>query len=599
MNPLQNNDLETRADHQRAVRQLYEPLRSRFMESGAGLVFNEPNAPKVKMSGYARPLFGIVPLVAGGGAFDDWDRYRRGLVAGTDPDHDDYWGPLEDSCQQFVEFAPVGFALACTPEHLWEPLDVDEKAQVATFLEKINTFELPDDNWLFFQVLTNLGLREVGRGEEGESTRSALDRLESFALPGGWYRDGYKRTRDYYIAWAMHTYGLVYAVLNGEDDPERASRFRKRARSFAQDYRDWFDGRGRALPYGRSLGYRFAQASFWGALAYARENPFPWPEIRGLWQRNINWWLDQPIFEPDGTLSVGYRYSSSKPTTERYMTRSAVYWALKAFLPLALPDNHPFWQADPEPLSSLPPVRPQSEANQIVCRDGANAHHYALTAGPADQPFYVAGSYGKFAYSTSFGFSASTDSNLAASGHDSSLALSTDGRQYHPRRDLRDQSVDETQVHATWDPWDGVTVESWTVPSLPWHIRIHRCETDQQLQLVEGGFPIPNAGEDDHQRTVTDSRARFTTSGGTSEIIDPLDHRSGTIVHQTPETNVMHEQTTVPTLCGELSPGVQWHATTAVATPTGNPNWGNPPSFERHGDGLVVTDDEETILDTR
>jgi hypothetical protein len=36
-----------------------------------------------------------VPLVAGGGEFDHWDRWCEGLANGTDPDHPEYWGACE------------------------------------------------------------------------------------------------------------------------------------------------------------------------------------------------------------------------------------------------------------------------------------------------------------------------------------------------------------------------------------------------------------------------------------------------------------------------------------------------------------------------
>ncbi len=95
-NPLAGNPLATRADVQRAVRDLVEPVvphlspgsaRAR-LGSGAAL-FPQRVA---ELEGYARPLYGIVPLVAGGGEFDHWDRWCEGLANGTDPDHPEYGG---------------------------------------------------------------------------------------------------------------------------------------------------------------------------------------------------------------------------------------------------------------------------------------------------------------------------------------------------------------------------------------------------------------------------------------------------------------------------------------------------------------------------
>ena len=81
-----------------------------------------------------QPLFGIAPLVAGGGDFAHWDLYREGLKNGTDPTHLEYWGDVKSMDQRHVEAAAIGYALMLVPGHLWEPLDDETKSRVATWL---------------------------------------------------------------------------------------------------------------------------------------------------------------------------------------------------------------------------------------------------------------------------------------------------------------------------------------------------------------------------------------------------------------------------------------------------------------------------------
>ena len=38
---------------------------------------------------------------------------------------------------------------------------------------------------------------------------------------------------------------------------------------------------------------------------------------------------------------------------EDYNAPGSPYWALKTYLMLALPESHPFWQAEEQPLPSL------------------------------------------------------------------------------------------------------------------------------------------------------------------------------------------------------------------------------------------------------
>jgi len=69
---------------------------------------------------------------------------------------------------------------------------------------------------------------------------------------------------------------------------------------------------GRAIPFGRSVGYRFAMVSFWGALAYADVElpaPLTWGMVKGIVMRHLRWWQTQPdIWSPSGTLTIGYSY---------------------------------------------------------------------------------------------------------------------------------------------------------------------------------------------------------------------------------------------------------------------------------------------------
>ena len=78
----------------------------------------------------------------------------------------------------------------------------------------------------------------------------------------GWYHDGNKGQLDYYIPFAIHFYGLLYAKFMVKEDPEYSYILKERGRKFADDFIYWFDKDGREIPYGRSLTYRFAHGAF-------------------------------------------------------------------------------------------------------------------------------------------------------------------------------------------------------------------------------------------------------------------------------------------------------------------------------------------------
>lgn len=601
MTPLSNSAPRTRDEFETVVRELYDPLREHYSPGNARVrpaaTGSHCDSAAAELEGFSRPLWGLVPFGVHR-EVEDWDRIREGLVNGTDPNHEEYWGEAGDYDQRHVEMAAIGFGLALVPEELWEPLSGSERANLATWLNQIHDAELPACNWYFFRVLTDLGLRSVGAEHDRESTETTLEELESYAVGDGWYTDGPPEDGspvDYYVPWAMHYYGLIYAALNGDSDPERAERFRERARQFAVHHRAWFDDEGRALPFGRSLTYRFAQAGFWGALAFAGVEALPWGQIRGMWARNIRWWLDQPMFTDSGLLSVGYRYPTLK-TSEAYNSPNSPYWGLKAFLPLALSEDHPFWQAEEEPLPDLPETTVQEQPGLVVCRDGE--HTFALAAG--QQSHHGRAKYAKFAYSSAFGFSVGSRRHGAGlSGHDSTLALSLDGESYRIRGGLEETDCQSETLFSRWEPWAGVRVDSWVAPALPWHVRLHRIRTDRRLHTEEGSFALAHPeGARERDDWQSDAAAIARSDGGTSAVRDLRGLREASVVGEEPNTNLYHPRTVVPTLRDTLEPGTHWLATAALGDPDESFDGFDPaPAFRQTDEGAAIEYAGERVLD--
>ncbi len=590
-NPLAENDLRTRADLQAAVRALFAPLKSHFSPGAARVRLGNTGAlyddHAAALEGFARPLWGLVPLAAGGGEFADWELYRRGLANGSDPQHDEYWGQPEERNQRLVEMGAIGLAIALIPEHVWEPLQPQARGNLARWLGTINRVGLVDSNWLFFRVLVNLGLAHVGAEHDERARRAALDRLEQFYLGDGWYADGMTAQRDYYIPFAFHYYGLIYAKLAGDRDPERAQRFRERAAQFAQDFIHWFAADGAALPFGRSLAYRFAQGAFWGALAFADVEALPWGVIKGLALRHLRWWSRRPIFEPDGRLSLGYAYPNLN-MAEQYNSPGSPYWALKFFLLLALPESHPFWQAEEAPLPDLPPIHHQPHAYMIFCRDRASRHVVALAGGQHEPWIRHAGEkYAKFVYSTAFGFSVPLGRRgLTQAAADSMLALSDDDECYRVRERPIEAGYEHGALRSRWRPLPGVEVETWLIPSPPWHLRVHHLRTDRPLWSAEGGFALDRSGDDPLARAGVEQAgegvalARYPAGG--SGLRDLLGRRDGRVLRVDPNTNLLAPRTVLPTLLGRHAPGEHWLACAVLAEPDVDDwqkSWEQPPEL--------------------
>lgn len=591
MNPLADNPLQTRADLQQALLALFAPLKPYFSSGGARLSLGASAAHydthAAELEAFARPLWGLVPFAAGGGNFADWELYRRGLSSGTNPDHPEYWGTPRDRDQRLVEMAAFGLALMLVPHEVWEPLDPASRERLVRWLGTINTLGIVDSNWLWFRVMVNLGLRHIGAAYNETALNSALDRLDAFYLGDGWYSDGNTQQRDYYVPFAMHFYGLIYAKFAEEHDPRRTQIYRERASTFAQEFIHWFAADGSALPFGRSLSYRFAQGAFWGGLAFADLEALPWGVIKGLMLRHVRWWSRQPIFAADGTLTIGYSYPNLN-MAEQYNAPGSPYWSLKYFLPLALPESHPFWQAEELPLPELPLIQHQSHPFMIFYRDPSRRHTVALTSGQHEPWIRHAGEkYAKFAYSTAFGFSVPVGRRgLTQAAADSMLALSDDGEYYRVREKTSEADYEQGTLHSRWKPIPGVEVETWLIPAPPWHLRLHHIRTDKPLWSAEGGFALNRSGDDPlvnagiHEEKGGIASAQYPAGG--SGLRDLIGQRMGQVVRVDPNTNLLFPRTVLPTLTAQHVPGEHWLACAVLADPDADQwaqDWGHPPAL--------------------
>ena len=574
MNRYAENPLKTRADVARLARDLIEPLapclsggKARLHLGDSGAVYD---AAIAGMEGFSRVLWALVPMLAGNcpEAEEFWPLWREGILHGTDPGHAEYWGDIGDFDQRMVEMAVMGMALNMIPERFYFDLPEAARRNLYRWLNQINLYDMPQNNWLFFRVLVNTGFMRVGLPVDEARLEDDLDNLETHYCADGWYYDK-PAQRDYYTLWAFHYYGLVYARFMGERDPERSARFIERARLILPRFAAWFDERGRGLPYGRSLTYRFAQGAFFSACALAgvtggdgRLPEVSWGQLKGLLLRNLRDWMARPIFDRDGILTIGYGYPNLI-FAEGYNAPGSPYWAMKAFAALALPDGHPFWQAEEAPYAP-PRVLLDEQARQLVTRDADNAMVIAYTAGNhAYEHAHEDEKYEKLAYSTAFAFSVVKEAGTLRKGaYDSMLALRRPGGLWHGRSGFDAFELTEREVRCTWRPMDGVRVETTVIPCGRWHVRRHVIRSEIALEAAEGAFAVPSeaAGKrrcDNIPAVKREGPDRAVASGapGSTGIYALTGYERGEVIVPEPNTNLMAPRTLIPTLHARVVPG--------------------------------------------
>jgi hypothetical protein len=138
VHPFSQVNITDRSSVQQLLRTLLDPLKPHFSPNKARVRVPGETAVRFDQSaaefeGYARPIWGLGALLAGGGTYDGTEWWIEGLKAGTDPENPEYWGDPRDNDQRMVEMCPLGFCLAVAPV-FWESLSEKEKTNVEKWL---------------------------------------------------------------------------------------------------------------------------------------------------------------------------------------------------------------------------------------------------------------------------------------------------------------------------------------------------------------------------------------------------------------------------------------------------------------------------------
>ena len=448
------------------------------------------------LEGFARTFLGLSFLHAGGPSSPNselvaWqDSYLVGLCNGSNPAHPAFWGRIE-SPQLLVESAALAVGLMIAPSAFWARLPDRNRAHLLALLRTNLNRPFAENNWLWFRVMHNLALEKLG----GENRKTAI--LEDVTTLGqmyrgdGWYHDGFPkqgfRHIDYYNAYAMHFYGLLFSLLQEGRYSSCAEEIKERASLFFNDYEKFFPAGGYPPVYGRSMLYRFASVAPWGLGVLAGCCPVPVDRVKRLCADTVNAYLDHGCVERSGRLGVGV--TGEQPSVrEAYSGGGSPYWAYKAFTLLLIPGAHSFWQAEeyacPAESSGIDAVA-GGDAYLVRNEDQALLINPGLT-----HPWYAL-NYNRFAYSNCF--PAGLDHRFPV---DNMLLLRKRGARHWGWR-LRN-TAEARKDGITSFRWvvnndQSISVDTTLVPLANGYLVRHRYQGDGDLEYALGGFSVGTA----------------------------------------------------------------------------------------------------------
>lgn len=310
--------------------------------------------------------------------------------------------------------------------------------------------------------------------------------------------------------------------------------------------------------------------SFFSACLMAGIEPFPVPVMKGLIARHLLSWMKRPIFDRDGVLTIGYGYPNLT-MAERYNAPGSPYWGMKTFAFLMLPDDHPFWSVQAEPLSGLDARCPMKYADLYVYHYGNHSTAFAPGVYSPNGHGQIVAKYGKFAYDTKFSISvAKSCYELHENAPDNMLAFVIDGYVY-VRRICEQSEVTDTGIYSKWNPYPGITVETTITPGPDGHTRVHDITSNVECEAYDCGFavdrgdftPVGFQSEEGDNFAIAENEYSLCRVTAVDSVKGG--EKMGHIIIADPNTNLLYPKTVIPSIKYKIQKGRQTLVTTIEA----------------------------------
>jgi len=534
--------------------------------------------------------------------------YRKGILAGTDPKHPEYWGDIVDYAQHLVEMAALAWGLYLSKDLIWDKFSPAEKKQVGGYLFQCTKVKYHHNNWMLFNVVTNAVLKKLGMPFSQEQIDANLLACDNMYIGEGWYRDGKINRIDYYNPWGFLYYYLIWVILDGESKPDIAEAHRERTRQFTRQLRYFYAGDGSVPCFGRSMIYRFG---FLGPVALGQHLgclDIPAGEVKTLCNGVMKFFFSNEILTEQNHLSMGFLRPNAE-ILEHYSCGGSPYWATKAYNLLMIQPDDPFWKVKEEKLpihleSYSVPLR---SAGLLLTGDKKTGHVQLINQKSYhDKPEYNA-KYTKFAYSSIFSY----ESRLIYHNFncDNILQFSADGINFRQRWEMTHLHCEKDFAASKYPLYDvdkDGTIHTSILVKDDFMINLHQVETKKQaLVFQEGGYPL--GFDQGDAKTVSIKGAEAAYKDGKLTFIRNL-HGYTTQVHALPfaddvnGSNVRYRQSVVPVLRFENGTQEKFYLASMVCGRVGSDSIkklaGLVKSFKLKGNTaeIVFHDDERAFV---
>lgn len=312
------------------------------------------------LEAYSRTLVGIAPWLEHKAENADEEALRaefaelarKGMVNAVTPGSPDELN-FEHGHQAIVDAAFLAEAILRAPRELYEKLDPETKSKLIVKMRATRSRKPYACNWLLFPAMIEAFLRFAGQPDwDRMRIDYALRQHMQWYKGDSVYGDGDDLHVDYYNSFVIQPMLVDLIDAIGDEEGEwrqMRSPIYKRAARYASILEMLIAPDGTYPVVGRSVAYRYGAFHALSAAAlggYLEEKLSP-ASVRCALTAVIRRIMSAPnIFDKDGWLNIGV-YGHQPRMSEHYISTGSLYLCSAAFLPLGLPESHPFW-SDPD-----------------------------------------------------------------------------------------------------------------------------------------------------------------------------------------------------------------------------------------------------------
>ena len=273
----------------------------------------------------------------------------KSYANGVDPESPDYlhWNIHS---QNLVDAAYLAESFLRCPS-LWQSLDATSQQRYVKEFKSLRTIRTPYNNWLLFRAMVEAFLLNVGEEADGYALGVATRKISEWYLSDGFYSDGPEFSLDYYNSYVIHPMFIeVLEVMEpkGLYAPVKKELALRRMQRFNQLIERLISPEGTFPAIGRSATYRMGafQSLAMSAWKYGLPEGMTNGQVRhALTTVMKNMFGVEGNFNKEGFLQLGF--AGHQPDLADYYTNNgSLYMTSLVFLPLGLPESHPFW-SDP------------------------------------------------------------------------------------------------------------------------------------------------------------------------------------------------------------------------------------------------------------